>query len=95
MILQDIFQNTKRVHLQWMIEKLADQNIHRLGNALVPMESYGPLIEEKVQEILKMHTVKEKRNVNCRHQQRIRKAMGEDSFFIGLYKNDIPVVVPE
>ena len=33
-------------------KELADQNIHRLGNVLVPMESYGPLIEEKVQEIL-------------------------------------------
>jgi deoxyhypusine synthase len=32
--------------------ELADQNIHRLGNILVPMESYGPLIEEKVQGIL-------------------------------------------
>ena len=27
--------------------ELAEQNIHRLGNVLVPLESYGPLIEEK------------------------------------------------
>ena len=33
-------------------KELADQNIHRLGNVLVPMENYGPLIEEKVQKIL-------------------------------------------
>ena len=32
--------------------ELADQNIHRLGNVLVPMESYGPLIEEKMQIFL-------------------------------------------
>ena len=32
--------------------ELADQNIHRLGNVLVPMDSYGPLIEEKMQEFL-------------------------------------------
>ena len=29
--------------------ELANQNIHRLGNVLVPMDSYGPLIEEKMQ----------------------------------------------
>ena len=27
--------------------KLADADFHRLGNVLVPMESYGPLIEKK------------------------------------------------
>ena len=32
--------------------ELADQKIHRLGNILVPMESYGPLIEEKMQSFL-------------------------------------------
>jgi deoxyhypusine synthase len=29
--------------------ELADQHSHRFGNILVPMESYGPLIEEKMQ----------------------------------------------
>ena len=33
-------------------KELADQNIHRLGNVLVPMDSYGPLIEEKMQSFL-------------------------------------------
>ena len=32
--------------------KLAEENIHRLGNVLVPMESYGPLIEKKMQLFL-------------------------------------------
>jgi deoxyhypusine synthase len=27
---------------------LLKQNIHRLGNVLVPMDSYGPIIEEKM-----------------------------------------------
>ncbi|MDQ3961451.1 MAG: deoxyhypusine synthase family protein, partial [Thermoproteota archaeon] len=31
---------------------LLENNIHRLGNVLVPMENYGPLIEEKVQKCL-------------------------------------------
>jgi deoxyhypusine synthase (EC 2.5.1.46) len=33
--------------------ELADQNIHRLGNVLVPMSSYGPLIEEKMTVIFR------------------------------------------
>ncbi|MDE1770998.1 MAG: deoxyhypusine synthase family protein, partial [Thaumarchaeota archaeon] len=32
--------------------ELADKEIHRLGNVLVPLKSYGPLIEEKVQTFL-------------------------------------------
>ena len=32
--------------------ELADQNIHRLGNVLVTMDNYGPLIEEKMQSFL-------------------------------------------
>ena len=32
--------------------ELTDQNIHRLGNVLVSMDSYGPLIEEKMQNFL-------------------------------------------
>ena len=33
--------------------KLAEEDIHRLGNVLVPMESYGPLIEKKLQAFQK------------------------------------------
>ncbi|NNL58836.1 MAG: deoxyhypusine synthase, partial [Nitrosopumilus sp.] len=32
--------------------ELASQGIHRLGNVLVPIDSYGPLIEEKIQSFL-------------------------------------------
>src|SRR5438445_10997259 len=32
--------------------ELADQHIHRLGNVLVPMESYRPQIEDKMQGFL-------------------------------------------
>ena len=44
------FSNYKEGSFTMDDKELADQNIHRLGNVLVPMESYGPLIEEKVQE---------------------------------------------
>jgi len=32
--------------------KLAEENFHRLGNVLVPTDSYGPLIEKKMQELI-------------------------------------------
>ncbi|MFB5601571.1 MAG: deoxyhypusine synthase [Nitrosopumilus sp.] len=75
--------------------ELADQNIHRLGNVLVPMDNYGPLIEEKMQSFLEEeynNGVKEMSTVEiCKM---IGKHMGEDSFLYWAYKNDISVVVP-
>ncbi|EIJ66083.1 deoxyhypusine synthase [Candidatus Nitrosopumilus salaria BD31] len=75
--------------------ELADQNIHRLGNVLVPMDSYGPLIEEKMQEFLEkeyQNGVKEMTTAEiCKM---IGKHLGEDSFLYWAYKNDVNVVVP-
>jgi deoxyhypusine synthase len=75
--------------------ELANQNIHRLGNVLVPMESYGPLIEEKMQEFLEeeyQRGVKEMSTTQiCKM---IGKHLGEDSFLYWAYKNNIDVVVP-
>ena len=75
--------------------ELADQNIHRLGNVLVPMENYGPLIEEKMQTFLEeeyKNGVKEMSTSEiCKM---IGKHLGEDSFLHWAYKNDISVVVP-
>lgn len=75
--------------------ELADQNIHRLGNVLVPLESYGPLIEEKMQLFLEeeyQNGVKEMSSSTvCKM---IGKHLGEDSFLYWAYKNDVDVVVP-
>ncbi len=75
--------------------ELADQDIHRLGNVLVPMDSYGPLIEEKMQGFLEeeyQQGVKEMTTAEiCKM---IGKHLGEDSFLYWAYKNDINVVVP-
>ncbi|CDI05404.1 deoxyhypusine synthase [Candidatus Nitrosotenuis uzonensis] len=75
--------------------QLADQNIHRLGNVLVPMESYGPLIEEKVQHILE-DAYKEGRKEMSTAQitAEIGKRLGDDSFLYWAQKNNIPVIVP-
>ena len=75
--------------------ELADKDIHRLGNVLVPMDSYGPLIEEKMQAFLEeeyQNGVKEMTTAEiCKM---IGKHLGEDSFLYWAYKNDISVVVP-
>jgi deoxyhypusine synthase len=75
--------------------QLADQNIHRLGNVLVPMESYGPLIEEKMQGILEESYKQGKKEMSTIDITReIGKRLGENSFLYWAYKNNIPVIVP-
>lgn len=75
--------------------ELADKKIHRLGNVLVPMESYGPLIEEKMQSFLEEEYqagVKEMSTVDV--TKMIGRHLGEDSFLHWANKNNIPVIVP-
>jgi len=75
--------------------ELAEQDIHRLGNVLVPMDSYGPLIEEKMQAFLDEEYQKGTREMSTAGVTRmIGKHLGEDSFLHWAYKNEIPVVVP-
>ncbi len=76
-------------------KELADQNIHRLGNVLVPMESYGPVIEEKMQEFLEEEYQNGTREMTTAEIcKMIGKHLGEDSFLYWAYKNNVSVVVP-
>jgi len=75
--------------------KLADQNIHRLGNVLVPMQSYGPLIEEKMQSFLEEEYSKGTREMSTEDIcKMIGSHLGEDSFLYWASKNDVKVIVP-
>ena len=75
--------------------ELADQNIHRLGNVLVPMENYGPLIEEKMQLFLEEEYKNGVREMTTSEIcKMIGKHLGEDSFLHWANKNDVSVVVP-
>jgi len=75
--------------------ELADQNIHRLGNVLVPMDSYGPLIEEKMQKFLEEEYQNgTKEMTTAEICKMIGKHLGEDSFLYWAYKNNVSVVVP-
>ncbi len=75
--------------------RLADQEIHRLGNVLVPMQSYGPLIEEKMQAFLEEEYSKGTREMSSAQIcKMIGSHLGEDSFLYWAYKNEIDVIVP-
>lgn len=74
--------------------ELANNEIHRLGNVLVPLKNYGPLIEEKMRGFLqKAHEMKNEISTNeiCKV---IGENLGEDSFLYWANKNKIPVIVP-
>lgn len=89
------FSNYKEGSFTMDDSQLADQNIHRLGNVLVPTESYGPLIEEKMQEILEEAYRQGKKEMSTADITReIGKKLGEDSFLYWAYKNGISVIVP-
>lgn len=89
------FSNYKTGSFTMDDSQLADQNIHRLGNVLVPMESYGPLIEEKMQEILEESYKQGKKEMSTADLTReIGKRLGENSFLYWAQKNNIPVIVP-
>jgi len=75
--------------------KLADQNMHRLGNVIVPMESYGPAIESKMQEFLQKEYDAGVREMSSADITRMIGAnLSEESFLHHAYKNNIPVIVP-
>ena len=75
--------------------ELLKKNIHRLGNVLVPMDSYGPVIEEKMQQFLEAAYKSGKREVSTADITRmIGENLGEGSFLYWAYKNNIPVIVP-
>ena len=75
--------------------KLAEENFHRLGNVLVPTDSYGPLIEKKMQEFLEEeynNGIKEMSTEDiCKM---IGKHLGDDSFLYSALKNNVKVIVP-
>lgn len=74
---------------------LAGRDLHRLGNVLVPLESYGPLIEEKMQGFLQAeYDAGVRKMTTAQICKMIGKNLGEDSFLYWAEKNGIDVVVP-
>ena len=74
---------------------LLDNNIHRLGNVLVPMENYGPLIEEKMQKCLNdMYKGGFRDVASYEITSFLGSSLDESSFLYWAHKNKIPVIVP-
>ena len=74
---------------------LLENNIHRLGNVRVPMQNYGPLIEEKVQKCLNDMSDEGIRDVATYElTNHIGSTLDNRRSFIGPIKTKIPVVVP-
>tara|TARA_B100000676_G_C17807403_1_gene695545 strand:- start:158 stop:877 length:720 start_codon:yes stop_codon:yes gene_type:complete len=89
------FSNYKEGSFSMDDKILAEQDMHRLGNVIVPMESYGPVIEEKVQNVLKQAYDSGKKEMSSADiTKELGKIMGEDSFLYWAYKNEVKVIVP-
>ena len=75
--------------------ELNDADFHRLGNVLVPMDSYGPLIEKKMQMFFEEEYNNGTREMSTEDVcKMIGKHLGDDSFLHSAYKNDVKVIVP-
>lgn len=72
---------------------LAEEGMHRLGNIVIPKESYGMVIEEKVQEILKKEGIDEPL-ASYEICSLLGKHLNQDSFLYWAYKNNVKVFVP-
>jgi deoxyhypusine synthase len=76
--------------------KLHEENINRLGNVLVPNDSYGLIIEQKTQGLLQDLWKEETREVSssqfCREIG--KRICNESSILFWAAKNSIPVYVP-
>jgi len=76
--------------------KLHEQGINRLGNVLVPNDSYGTIIEEKMQALLQDLWREGTREVSASQLCREigLRCCNESSILYWAARNDIPVYVP-
>ena len=75
--------------------ELNDADFHRLGNVLVPMDSYGPLIEKKMQMFLEEEYNNGTKEMSTEDIcKMIGKHLGDDSFLYSAFKNNVSVIVP-
>ena len=76
--------------------KLHQEGVNRLGNVLVPNDSYGTIIEEKIQALLQDLWKEGKREVSA--SQLVReiglRCCNDSSILYWAAKNNIPVFVP-
>jgi len=83
----DFLMNDKELH---------KKSINRLGNVLVPNESYGLIIEEKMTQFLKEIYSENKKELSTYELiwEIGKRIQNEDSIIYWCYKNKIPMIVP-
>lgn len=82
----DFFMDDKQLHRK---------GVSRIGNILVPNESYGEIIEEKMTKILEEIYAEGKRELATYELcWEIGKRLNENSLLYWCWKNSIPVIVP-
>ncbi len=76
--------------------RLKRDGYHRLGNILVPLDNYGPLIEKEVQPLLSRIYDSGKRSLTSEElSAAVGKALdSEDSLLYWAQKRSIPVFIP-
>lgn len=76
--------------------ELHQKNVNRLGNVLVPNDSYGLIIEQKMQELLKSLWAEGVKEVSSSQLSREigKRICNESSILYWAAKNSIPVYVP-
>jgi deoxyhypusine synthase len=76
--------------------KLHEEGVNRLGNVLVPNESYGMIIEEKMQALLQRLWQEDIKEVSTSElcQEIGKRICNESSILYWAAKNNIPVFVP-
>jgi len=76
--------------------ELHQMNVNRLGNVLVPNDSYGLIIEQKMQELLKSLWAEGVKEVSSSQLSREigKRICNESSILYWAAKNSIPVYVP-
>jgi deoxyhypusine synthase len=74
---------------------LLKKGIHRLGNVLVPQDSYGPVIERKMQQCLRELYNEGQKNISTYELlEHLGGLLDESSCLYWASKNHIPVIVP-
>src|SRR5437879_13817250 len=72
--------------------ELADKKIHRLGNVLLPLKSYGPLIEEKMQRFLQKSYANGKKEMSTHEiSSMIGENLADASFWYWATKTKLQV----
>jgi deoxyhypusine synthase len=80
-------------------KELHKQGIHRLGNIFIPIESYGTILEEKMQPLL-TEIFEEKQHWSTKDliwrfgKHLAQEKKGKDSLMYWAWKQSIPFIVP-